>query len=236
MSAESFLWKGRFGPMDLELSASTFAPSTVSMLVADVLDVSPGESVFDLGCGSGVLAIVAAKAGAGQVLGVDTAPDVVDVASRNAARHGVADVTTFLHGDLFDPLPADAIADVIIGDVSGIPDALAAESGWFPGRRGGGPRGAELPIEMLRAARDRLRAGGRLFLPTGTLQDEGSILETARSLYGRLTKLAERHIPLPGRLAETPAMASLMAERVVQLRERGSRLLWTARVWRCEAT
>ena len=59
---------------------------------------------------------------------------------------------------------------VIIGDVSGIPDALADASGWFPSRRGGGPRGSELPIRMLHAAKERLRAGGRLLLPTGSLQ------------------------------------------------------------------
>jgi precorrin-6B methylase 2 len=230
-----YQWTGRCGPLDLEVSESTFQPSTISLLLADALEVHPGDEVIDIGCGSGVLAIVAAKLGAGRVIGVDSAPDVVAVASRNAERHGVADVVTFLQGDLLDPVGAEVKADVIIGDVSGIPDAIAAESGWFPSRAGGGPRGSELPIRMLRAARQRLRAGGRLLLPTGTLQDENAILRTARALYGRVTQLAERRIPLPKALAETTAMVRLAAEKTVQLTEKGSRLLWTARVWECTA-
>jgi precorrin-6B methylase 2 len=230
-----YQWTGRCGPLDLEVSESTFQPSTISLLLADALEVHPGDEVIDIGCGSGVLAIVAAKLGAGRVIGVDSAPDVVAVASRNAERHGVADVVTFLQGDLLDPVGAEVKADVIIGDVSGIPDAIAEESGWFPSRAGGGPRGSELPIRMLRAARQRLRAGGRLLLPTGTLQDEHAILRTARALYGRVTQLAERRIPLPKALAETTAMVRLAAEKTVQLTEKGSRLLWTARVWECTA-
>ncbi|MFH1330696.1 MAG: 50S ribosomal protein L11 methyltransferase [Actinomycetota bacterium] len=226
-------WKGRFGPFDLEVSEHTFVPSTLSMLLADVLEVRDGDEVIDMGCGSGILSIVAAKLGAARVIGVDLAADVVEVASRNAARQGVAEVTTFLHGDLFEPLPREVRADVIIGDVSGIPDPLAVESGWFPGGRGGGARGSELPIRMLRAARERLRSGGRLFLPTGSLQDEGAILRTARALYGKLTRLTEREIPLPRPLAETAAVVKLAKDRIVQLREKGSRLLWTARVWEC---
>ena len=88
---------------------------------------------------------------------------------------------------------------------------------------------------MLRAARERLRAGGRLFLPTGTLQDEGAILRTARALYGKITRLTERQIPLPRALAETSALVKLAKEKTVRLAERGSRLVWTARVWECTA-
>lgn len=230
---KTFRWRGRLGPFDLELSENTFAPSTISDLLADSLEIRQGDEVIDVGCGSGILSIIAAKLGAGKVVGIDTAPDVARVASNNAAQQGVSDVTTFLQGDLFEPLPPKTRADVIIGDVSGIPDQLADQSGWFPDGRGGGPRGSELPIRMLEAARDRLRAGGRLFLPTGSLQDEGAILRTARTLYGGLTRLTERHIPLPRALAETPAVVKLAKEKIVELRERGSRLLWTARVWEC---
>lgn len=233
MATTTFQWKGRLGPLDLDLSEHTFTPSTISMLLAEALDVRDGDEVIDMGCGSGILSIIAAKLGAARVIGIDTAPDVVEVASRNAQRHGVDTITTFYRGDLFEPLADDVRVDVIIGDVSGIPDPLAKASGWFPDRRGGGPSGSELPIRMLEAARDRLRAGGRLILPTGSLQDEGAILSMARSLYAKITQLAERQIPLPGELAETPAVVELMKEQVVRLRERGSRLVWTARVWDC---
>jgi hypothetical protein len=46
-----------------------------------------------------------------------------------------------------------------------------------------------------------------------------------------LKQLAERNIPLPSSVAEHPAMLELLKEKVVDLTQRGSRLLWTARVW-----
>ena len=178
---QTITWKGRLGPMDLTASDTTFLPSTISQLMAAVLDVKPGDIVIDVGCGTGVLGIIAAKLGASKVYGVDASPDVVEVATANARAHGVADRMEFFHGDLFSPLGDDITADVIIGDVSGIPDDLAADSGWFPSKTGGGPRGSELPIRMLQQAKRRLAEGGRLFLPTGTLQDENAILDAARS-------------------------------------------------------
>ncbi len=233
---QTITWKGRLGPMELTASDTTFLPSTISQLMAAVLDVKPGDIVIDVGCGTGVLGIIAAKLGASKVYGVDASPDVVEVATANARAHGVADRMEFFQGDLFSPLGDDITADVIIGDVSGIPDDLAADSGWFPSKTGGGPRGSELPIRMLQQAKRRLAEGGRLFLPTGTLQDENAILDAARSAFSSLVKLTERPIPLAGALADAKSIKRLLDDGIVQLSERGSRLLWEARVWLCAAT
>lgn len=231
MTTETITWKGRLGPMDLVVGPATFRPTTVSHLLAESLTVKEGDIVVDAGCGSGILAIVAAKLGAAMVYGVDAAEGTVEIASMNAANHGVADRTEFFEGDLFDPLPEGIKADVVIGDVSGIPDEIAKASGWFPSGLAGGPSGAELPIRMLAEARRVIKAGGRMFLPTGSLQDESSILDRARSAYDSMKKLAERNIPLPSSLSEDPAIVQLLREKVIDLTQRGSRFLWTARVW-----
>ncbi|HEX9856154.1 MAG TPA: 50S ribosomal protein L11 methyltransferase [Acidimicrobiia bacterium] len=232
-SITEFQWKGRLGPLDLALSDKTFAPSTISSMLAEAMVIGDGDVVIDVGCGSGILAIIAAKLGAGHVYGVDQAEDVVEVATSNAVRHGVADMTTFMRGDLFDPLPLDLKADVIIGDVSGIPDLIALESGWFPSGYGGGPSGSELPIRMLERAKQWLTPKGKLFLPTGTLQDENAILRAAKNMFSSLTQITERRIPLPAALAESAAVRKLVQDKIVQLTEKGSRALWMARVWEC---
>jgi methylase of polypeptide subunit release factors len=231
MITETFKWKGREGPMELIVGPATFRPTTVSYLLAEALDFDEGSIVIDAGCGSGVLSIVAAKLGAGEVYGVDAADGTAEIASANASAHGVAEKTHFFQGDLFDPLPQGLQADVLIGDVSGIPDELARVTGWFPSGLSGGPTGAELPMRMIEEARGFLAKGGRMFLPTGSLQDEESILSRARSAFGTLKQLAERNIPLPSSVAEHPALLELLKEKVVDLTQRGSRLLWTARVW-----
>ena len=52
--------------------------------------VTPNVSLLDYGCGSGILAIAAARLGAGNVLGVDIDPQAVSAAADNAERNQVS--------------------------------------------------------------------------------------------------------------------------------------------------
>lgn len=235
MKFETIRWKGRLGPFDLKVGPATFRPSTISTLVAESIEVDGDSTVIDVGCGSGILSIIAARLGAKKVYGIDAAEGTVEVATQNARDQGVEDRTAFFEGSVFEPLPEGVEADLMIGDISGIPDLLAKASGWFPSGLSGGPTGAELPLRMLDEAKSFLRKGGRLLLPTGSLQDENSILDRARSVFGTIRQLTERPIPLPSSLAEHPVVSRLRKERLVEVSQRGSRYLWTARVWEATA-
>src|SRR5437773_1154993 len=138
-------WKGREGPFPLLLGPGVFSPTTTSRTLADALEISPGDTVIDVGCGSGVLSIVAAKLGAARVYGVDLSQRAVEAAKENARRLGLDHICEFRGGDLLEPV-RDVQADVLIGDVSGIPDAIAAESGWFADVRARAPHHHGLPL------------------------------------------------------------------------------------------
>jgi SAM-dependent methyltransferase len=228
-------WRGRTGPFTLELSPSVFAPTHVSVTMAQSLEVGAGETVIDVGCGSGVLSFVAARLGAGRVYGTDISAESVEIARRNAERLSLTDRTEFRAGNLFEPL-RDVSADVVIGDVSGIPDELAEVTGWFPGGYAGGPTGAEVPVAMLESIGDCLRPGGHMYLPTASIQDEGTVLAAARRIFGadNIASLIEREFPLPALIARSKEAARLMAEGLLKLRQRGSRLLWRLAIWRCD--
>jgi ribosomal protein L11 methyltransferase len=58
-----------------------------------------GKRVADLGTGSGVLAIAAAKLGAQRVVGIEIDPDAVPNAEANLALNGVSDRVTIIEGD-----------------------------------------------------------------------------------------------------------------------------------------
>jgi protein-L-isoaspartate O-methyltransferase len=229
-------WQGRGGPFVLLLGENTFPPTHTSREVAEGLRVNPHDTVIDVGCGSGVLSFVAARLGASMVHGTEVNPEGVSFARKNAELLGLSSIVRIHEGSLFEPLNGIQ-ADVVIGDVSGIPDEIAQISGWFPGGYSGGPTGAEVPMAMLEQAADHLSPGGRLYLPTASLQDERAVLRTARRIFGegRMRQLRERLMPLPGKIAESAVMRRLKESGVVNLIRRGSRQLWRLRVWEVES-
>lgn len=78
-------------------------------LCLELLLAEEDGSVLDVGCGSGVLAIAAAKLGHAPVLAVDVDPSAVAAAGANAARNGVI-VDTRRVDALRAPLPAAKLA------------------------------------------------------------------------------------------------------------------------------
>ncbi|MGH2752534.1 MAG: 50S ribosomal protein L11 methyltransferase [Actinomycetota bacterium] len=228
-----FIWRGRTGPFTLQLGPDVFAPSSTSTIVAESLEINAGDVVIDAGCGSGVLAFVAAKLGAERAVGCDISEESVRMATENARRLRLDHLTEFRTGSLLEPV-RDIKADVVIGDISGIPDPIAELTGWFPEGRGGGPTGAELPVAMLDEIGDVLRAGGRMYLPTGSIQAESKVLAAARRVFGDdIERLVEREFPLPNLVARSKDVARLVSDGLISFRQRGSRLLWRLTVWRC---
>jgi ribosomal protein L11 methyltransferase len=112
---------------------------TTQACLAILAEIDPGGSVADVGCGSGVLAIAAAKLGYSPVLAVDVDPTSVAVASRNAERNGVEvdarriDVTVeppATTGTLLANVPPDVHAG-LAGRLERSPSLLVA-SGFKP--------------------------------------------------------------------------------------------------------
>lgn len=83
--------------------------------------IAGGEEVCDVGTGSGILAIAAAKLGAASVTAIDLDETAVKVAKENVRINDAADKVRVIHGNLLDHyrgcpdlMIANIIADVII--------------------------------------------------------------------------------------------------------------------------
>jgi ribosomal protein L11 methyltransferase len=91
--------------------------------------VLAGARVLDVGCGSGILSIAAAKLGAREVLAVDTDPIAVDATTANVATNGLAAVIHASQGSVptgdgpFDVVCANLIGTLLVE----LAPALAAE-------------------------------------------------------------------------------------------------------------
>ena len=73
-----------------------------------------GGEVIDWGCGSGILAVAAARLGARRVWALDIDPQALAATADNAARNGVADCLRVLPAD---GLPAAVAADLILANI-----------------------------------------------------------------------------------------------------------------------
>jgi len=94
-------------------------------------NVVPGCTLLDYGCGSGILAIAAARLGAGTVTGVDIDPQAVAAAAANAERNGV--VARFT--DSAQPLAGEY--DLVVANILSNPLRVLAPAICGHVRRGG---------------------------------------------------------------------------------------------------
>ncbi len=84
-------------------------------LMQDVIRV--GDVVSDLGAGSAVLSIAAAKLGASRVAAVELDEQAIGNAEENIERNGVRDRVTMIHGDAALLLPLLAPVRVILANI-----------------------------------------------------------------------------------------------------------------------
>jgi len=87
-----------------------------ALLLLDRL-IAPNDRVLDLGSGSGILGIAAARLGAARVTGIDVDPEAEPIAHANAERNGVADRVCFLTGDALVLTPLLGPAELILSNI-----------------------------------------------------------------------------------------------------------------------
>jgi release factor glutamine methyltransferase len=147
-------------------------------LVMAMLDLlkDPGTSggpprVADLGTGSGILAVCAAKLVPDcRVDAVDISPAALEVARHNASQHGVAERIQFHLGDLFAPLERVPTFHAIVSNPPYISRAeyaeLTRDVREFEPRQAllAGETGTEVIARLIQSAPDYLLAGGSLAL------------------------------------------------------------------------
>lgn len=88
-----------------------------TQLCLEALDkvVTPGMTVIDVGTGTGILAIAAAKLGVRHIRAYDTDADSVSIAATNAQANGVADTINFFEGTVDQNTMA---ADLVIANLT----------------------------------------------------------------------------------------------------------------------
>ena len=167
-----------FWDLVFEVSPDVLIPRPETELIVEAaLELYPSSAgvltIADVCTGSGCLAVALTRErSAARVVATDISGAALDVARRNAERHGVADRIEFVRGDLIDPV------DLIVCNPPYV--ASRDRTGLQPEVRDhepeialfGGNDGLQIITRLVDRAPARLRAGGYLIFEFGFGQDE----------------------------------------------------------------
>jgi release factor glutamine methyltransferase len=171
-----------FFSLDFEVGPAVLIPRPDSeFVVLEFLRFSKSLNeivAIDVGTGSGNLAIATTKNHPGvRCWATDSGGNALDLARRNANRHGVLDRIEFLEGNLFDPLPSDLRADCILSNppyipTGEIPNLPVGVRDYEPHRAlDGGPTGLEVVGQIIAQASRHLKPNGQLIVEIGAPQE-----------------------------------------------------------------
>lgn len=171
-----------FYSLEFEVSPAVLIPRPeTEFVVTAALECIAGKAnakVLDIGTGSGAIAIaVAANAPTAQVTAADISADALEMASRNARRHGVGDRIKLRHADCFDILDGGAALgtfDAIVSNPPYLDDAeitaLEPDVHLYEPRvaLGGGAGGLCILRKIASEAGAHLEANGELIMEMAT--------------------------------------------------------------------
>lgn len=174
--------KKEFYSLELEVNRSVLIPRPDTETVVEeslrLMKEVAGPAVLDVGTGSGAIAIAVAKyAKAAKVTAIDVSPAALEVATRNAAKHGIAERVRFLQGDLFAPLAEGEKFDFVLSNPPYIPHddiaKLPAGVRDFEPHQAldGGKTGLEVLGRLVEEAPAWLKPGGYLVVEIGSPQE-----------------------------------------------------------------
>ena len=166
--------------------------SPYSLLLAENIPDLTGQTVVDVGSGSGFLSVVARLQGAKFVYLLDTNESAIELALENAERNGVR--LGLIHlpiGAAMVPLPVGQRVDVILSNPAQLPlPQIERENSPFYA----GSDGRSMIDAIIREAPDKLTRSGRLLITHNSMANLPKSLRLLESIGMRHRVLAERFI------------------------------------------
>jgi methylase of polypeptide subunit release factors len=149
-----------------------------------------GKRVADVGTGSGILALAAARAGAASVVAIDINPNAARTAAENAQANGFGGRVSAVCSNALSALAARPLFDVILTSppsFTGEPLDLA-DRAWHAG-----PQYRDIAA-LFEQARERLAPGGCVYVLISTDSDRAALDRLISGAGFRATLAAERNI------------------------------------------
>lgn len=163
--------------IEIEVSKEVYNPSDDSYMLLRNLEVTAGQNFLEIGSGSGLISIHAARTGA-NVTAVDINPEAVECTRMNALRNGVR--IKVRQSDLFKNVTG--YYDLIAFNPPYLPTESRSTS-WIEKSWSGGEEGSETAVAFLAEAWKYLAPGGRIYLVLSSIGGLMSVLKAAKERY-----------------------------------------------------
>lgn len=168
-----------FFGLEFEVSPAVLVPrAETEILVERTIELLHDKpcTIADLGVGSGAIAVsLAVSLREAHIYGTDCSGEALEIAHRNAEKHGVGQRVHLRHGDLLEPLDGPDF-DAVVSNPPYVPSAeipnLQPEVALHEphGALDGGPDGLDYYRRIVPGARLYLRQGGWLLVEIGAGQ------------------------------------------------------------------
>jgi len=163
--------------IDIDTADEVYNPSDDSYMLLRIVEVARGETFLEIGSGTGLVAIHAAKMGA-KVTATDVNPHAVELTRRNAARNQAH--IQVLQSDLFEKV--NGYFDVIAFNPPYLPGDSSSTT-WIERSWSGGEKGSEIPVSFLDQAWRHLAPSGRIYMVLSSLTGLTYVLKAAKERY-----------------------------------------------------
>ena len=170
--------------IEIETQPGVYEPSEDSMLMIEALEIHPGEEVLEVGCGTGIIALHCAKAGA-RVTASDVSLKAIECTRANAEKNDL-DIT-LVESDLLEKMEGEF--EVIIFNPPYLPEDEINDPRWT-----GGLSGLEMTLIFLEQCKGRLAPGGRVYVIVSTLSESQKFELAADEMGYDREVVAKRHV------------------------------------------
>ncbi len=178
-----------FSDVRVIVNDGVYEPADDTFLLCQYLDIIPGEKLLEIGCGCGLVSIIAAIKGA-TVVATDKSLAAVQNTQENARRANLLDKIDIRQGLLFEPIQREERFSVIAINPPYLPETR--EDPAYDGAWSGGPDGREVIDAFLAQCTEFLEKDGRVLIIQSSLSNPEKTHQILDTLFHYSTIKAEK--------------------------------------------
>lgn len=181
----------KFNSFDIIVYPTVYPPSDDSYLLYDYVDLKGTRSFLEIGCGTGVLTLKAAKS-VDRIVAIDVSLDAVQNTMENLERNGLGHRVSVLQCDLLSALDDDTKFGVIACNPPYLPKGEARTD--LDDALVGGERGNEIIKELIHGILTHLEEGGVVYLVISSLSQPDEVIQLMRVVGLEVETVAEKNL------------------------------------------